>query len=122
MKISNPTARLGEEIAAKYLTTKGFKVIERNFRKGYGEIDIICTFGKKVLVFVEVKTRKSINFGDPLEAITYSKLKTLTKTAEFYKALHKNLPDQLRIDAVSVLLSIENKAEKIEHIENITGF
>jgi len=122
MKISNPTARIGEGIAAKYLQNKGYKIIERNFRKGYGEIDIIVTYKGKLLVFVEVKTRKSTDFGDPLEAITYSKLKTLTKTAEFYKSLHRNLPQQLRIDAISILLNLENKVEKIEHIENISPF
>jgi len=57
-----------------------------------------------------------------LEAITYSKLKTLTKTAEFYKAIHKNLPERLRIDAVSILLDSENSVKKIEHIENISPF
>lgn len=57
MLISNPTAKLGE-----YLENKGYKIIERNFRKGYGEIDIIATH-KNILVFVEVKTRTTFLFG-----------------------------------------------------------
>ena len=63
MKISNPTAVIGEDIAVNYLKKKGYKIIERNFRKGYGEIDIIA-LKKNVLVFVEVKTRTVIHL-DP---------------------------------------------------------
>src|SRR3989344_3350437 len=121
MFIPNPTARLGEEIAAKYLLDKGYKIIERNFRKGYGEIDIIA-IDKDTLVFIEVKTRTSNKFGDPLESITPWKLKSLIKTAYFYRKLNSNLPDGLRIDAVSVKLSYDNNVESIEHIKNISGF
>lgn len=119
MIISNPTARLGEEIATKYLQKLGYKIIERNFRQGYGEIDIIA-IDKDTLVFVEVKTRTSEKFGTPLEAITYFKLKTLIKTAEFYKQIHTNLPQSLRIDAISILLDFNKKLNKIDHIKNIS--
>lgn len=118
MLVSNPTARLGEEIAAKYLNDKGYKIIEKNFRKGYGEIDIIATFNN-ILVFVEVKTRTSNLFGGALEAISYSKMKTLIKTVQFYKTTHKNLPDTLRIDAI--LIDLENdKVKNLEHVESIS--
>lgn len=118
MKISNPIAIRGEELAVKFLKEKGYKIIERNFRKGYGEIDIVATY-KNILVFVEVKTRTSGAYGTPFEAITYFKLRTLTKTAEFYKHTHANLPDQLRIDAIAVILKNE-KINAIEHLENIS--
>lgn len=121
MLISNPTAKLGEEIAANYLKKKGYKIIERNFRKGYGEIDIISTFNN-ILVFVEVKTRTTSLFGGALETIAYHKLKSLVKTAQFYKLTHKNLPESLRIDAILIDLDSNNKVSKIEHIEDITGF
>lgn len=121
MRIANPTARRGEEIASKYLQKHGYKVIERNFRKGYGEIDIIA-LKQNVLVFVEVKTRTSQEFGDPLEAIAPWKLRSLVKTAQFYKMTHKNLPEQMRIDAISVMLSPGGEEEKVEQIENISGF
>lgn len=119
MKISNPTARKEEDLAAQFLKDKGYKIIERNFRKGYGEIDIIAVH-KNVLVFVEVKTRTSNAYGTPLEAISYFKLRTLVKTAEFYKMLNPKLPDSLRIDAISVLLDNFGKVSNIEHIENIS--
>ena len=119
MKISNPIAVIGENFATKFLENKGYKIIERNFRKGYGEIDIIAVFDN-ILIFVEVKTRTGKNFGTPLESITYSKLKTLTKTAEFYKLRNPRLPEQLRIDAVSVSLDHSGNLIEIEHVENIS--
>lgn len=121
MKISNPTARRGEEIASHYLQKKGYKIIERNFRKGYGELDIIAVY-KGVLVFVEVKTRTSQEFGSPLEAIAPWKLRALIKTVQFYKMTHRNLPEQMRIDAISVMLFPGGEEEKVEHVENISGF
>jgi len=124
VKIANPTAKLGEDKACEYLKKLGFKIIERNFRKRYGEIDIVAIEETKkdgkVLAFIEVKTRTSSQFGNPLEAITYWKLKSLIKTAEFYKISHKNLPESLRIDAVSVILN-GNKVQNIELTRNISG-
>lgn len=121
MKIANPIARFGEDKACEYLKKLGFKIIERNFRRGYGEIDIVA-LDKDVLVFVEVKTRTSSFYGTPLEAITYWKLKALIKTAEFYKLTHPKLPESLRIDAVSVALLGGNKVESIKLTRNISGF
>jgi putative endonuclease len=119
VKIANPIASFGEEKACEFLRKKGYKIIDRNFRKGYGEIDIVAVY-KSVLVFIEVKSRTSKSFGDPLEAISYWKLKSLIKTAEYYKLIHKNLPDQMRIDAVSVMI-MGKEVLKIEHHENISG-
>lgn len=119
MKIANPTARLGEDLATDYLKKQGYKIIERNFRKGYGEIDIIAV-KDKTLVFVEVKARTSNAYGTPLEQISYFKLKTLTKTAQFYKVLNPTLPEAMRIDAIAVLLDKFGNVNKIEHIENIS--
>lgn len=118
MFIPNPTARIGEEIASKYLIKKDYKIIEKNFRKGYGEIDIIAV-KENILIFVEVKTRTTKLFGGAIESITYHKLQSLVKTAQFYKLSHPKLPEALRIDAV--LIDLENgKAKNIEHIENIS--
>jgi len=126
VRIVNPTAKLGEDNACEYLKKMGFKIIERNFRKGYGEIDIIALDsseknGKDVLVFIEVKTRTSNQFGSPLEAITYWKLRTLIHTAQYYKLTHRNLPESLRIDAVAVILN-GNEVKNIELTKNISGF
>lgn len=119
MKVADPTARLGEDAACDFLTKKGYRIIERNFRKGYGEIDIIA-LDHGILAFVEVKTRTSSVFGHPFEAIGHWKLRVLVRTAEYYKLIHPELPDQLRIDAVSVTLT--NGKPQIELIKNISGF
>ena len=121
MKVSNPIAKIGEDLACEYLVSKGYKIIERNFRKKYQEIDIIAV-RDSTLVFVEVKTRRSNSFGSPFENIHQWKLKHLVRLAQFYKQLHPHLPDFMRIDAIGIILSPDNKLEKLEHLENISGF
>src|SRR3990167_10749073 len=103
MKISNPIAIRGEDLATKFLKDKGYKIIDKNFRKGYGEIDIIAIQGR-TLVFIEVKTRTSNRFGTPFEQITSFKIRALERTALFYKKLHPNLPDAMCIDAIGIEL------------------
>ena len=118
--------RLGEAIAAKFLVKAGYKILEKNFHSRVGEIDIIAldptTVSGQVgetLVFVEVKTRWSKRFGEAVEAVTSRKLRSITKTANYYKLLHPELPDSLRIDVVSI--DISEKTPKIEIIKNVTG-
>jgi len=125
VKIVNPVAKLGEDKACEYLKKLGFKILERNYRKTYGEIDVIAldpsAASGQVLAFIEVKTRTSNQFGTPLESITPWKLKSLIKTAQYYKMVHPKLPEALRIDAVSVILN-ENEIQNIELTKNISGF
>ena len=121
MRIVNPTAVLGESAACEYLTKKGYEVIERNFRKGYGEIDIVAIH-RNILVFIEVKTRSSNKYSGPFESISPWKLTTLVKGAKFYKyIMHPELPDDMRIDAIGVTVW-GDEVLKIEHLENISGF
>lgn len=111
----------GEEIAETYLKSHGYQVIERNFKARYGEIDIVAKEGK-TLVFIEVKTRYSKAFGPPQEAVTPWKIKSLIKTAYFYKLIHPKLPEEMRIDVVAISLSsAASGVEKIELIKNITS-
>ncbi|MBI4091812.1 MAG: YraN family protein [Candidatus Levybacteria bacterium] len=121
MKVSNPVAKIGEDLACKYLVGKGYKIIERNFRKKYQEIDIIAIINS-TLVFVEVKTRRSDSFGSPFESITPWKLKHLVRLAQYYKQLHPSLSDYMRMDAIGIILSDDNQVENLEHLENISGF
>lgn len=123
MKIANLTGVRGENIATDFLRKKGYKILERNFRQSYGEIDIIAidpTKESPILVFIEVKTRTSSQFGTPFEAITSWKLRSLIKTAQYYKIAHPRLPESLRMDAISIQISTDK--EEIEHLENISGF
>lgn len=107
----------GEEIAVTYLINKGYRIIDRNFRTPYGEIDIIAFFGD-VTIFVEVKTRSSRVFGYPEDALTKRKLKHMLASAEFYAA--ENELDTWQNDAISIE-GIPGITPRMEHFENVTG-
>jgi len=110
----------GEEIAVSYLAKKGFRIIERNFKARYGEVDIIAQDGE-ALVFVEVKTRIGTKYGMPKESVTPRKLKEVVKTAEYYATLHPGLSKSLRIDVVGVIVDpLTGEASSVEHIPNAT--
>ena len=96
----------GEDLACEFLKSRGYKIIERNFRIRGGEIDIIAQ-ENKTLVYVEVKTRSNKLFGEPEEAVNWHKIKFLERAAKFYRSNKKNmtLPQLERIDVVSVDLS-----------------
>lgn len=117
----------GEQIASKFLSKKGFKIQELNFHKHWGEIDIICldpstgSGPNGTLVFVEVKTRMQWDRISPEQSITKAKIHTLKTCALFYKKLHQELPDLLRIDFVGITLDESQKPVKINHIKNITS-
>ncbi len=118
MKTSNKiTGNIGENLAAEYLQKLGYEIIERNWHYSrYGEIDIIALENKNILVFVEVKTRKSLNFGHPFEAIDEKKFTQVKTTAQAYMTQSGKKYKSCRIDAISVLLS---NPPKIEHLKNI---
>ncbi len=101
-------------MALEFLRKCGYKILERNFRQRFGEVDIIALDGD-TLVFVEVKARWSERFGQPLEAITPSKIRSLARIAHYYKLLHPKLPDKLRIDAVGV------SGDQIQLVKGITS-
>lgn len=112
--------KYGEELAAQHLQKQGYKILARNFQKRYGEIDIVAQEGN-TLVFVEVKTRIGDKFGPPEEAITPWKLQALIRSAQYYKMLHPELPESLRVDVVALDLSPAREVRRMELIKNITG-
>ncbi len=91
----------GEELAANFLQKKGYRILERNFRAGGGEIDIIAR-EKNILVFVEVKARQNNSFGPPEEAINKPKIANIVKVGEYYSLCHPELPQELRIDVLAI--------------------
>lgn len=93
----------GEEAAAKELRKQGYKIIERNFSCPIGEIDIIAIHGK-VLVFVEVKTRKSCYCGLPEESVNWQKQVRLSRVACWFLKERKYGNISVRFDVVSVLI------------------
>jgi len=96
--------RQGEQLAADYLTEHGYRVLDRNWRCRLGELDIVALDGHE-LVVVEVKARRSLAFGDPLEGVTDEKLTRLCVLAGAWRRAHPRIrPVGSRIDLVGVLL------------------
>ena len=108
---------LGEKLAGEFLGEKGYRILETNYRCPEGEVDIIAK-DQDFLVFVEVRTKKSLEFGSPEESITPAKMRRLRAVAAYYRQHHDNLLPLWRIDVVAVVLGQDNKAERIELIEN----
>jgi len=109
--------RWGEEAAAKHLTGHGLNIIERNVRTPYGELDLIA-LDVDELVFIEVKTRTSLTFGMPEDAVNHAKRLHLMQAAEAYLQDH---PDKLsggwRIDVVAIVAKSVNEFE-VEWFKN----
>lgn len=104
---SNSTfGKNGENIACDLLNQNGYKIIDRNFRSRFGEIDIVA-IDKDTLVFVEVKTRQSLRFGLPQEAVTPQKIYKIKKTGEYYSLIHPDLPKKLRVDVVAIVIEMD---------------
>ena len=105
--------RLGEEIALKYIISKGGTIVEKNYRTKMGEIDLIAKMNGE-LVFIEVKSRSNINYGYPCEAVNYKKKRKITNVAKYY-ILDNSLEDiSVRFDVIEIYLT----DKKINHIVN----
>ncbi|GAH25429.1 unnamed protein product [marine sediment metagenome] len=96
--------KYGEDLACKYLETKGYKIKERNFHTFLGEIDIISKY-KGDIIFVEVKTRRSDKFGYPEEAINYNKQRKIIKNALCYLAKYNLWENNYCFDVILVSIS-----------------
>jgi len=105
---------LGEDLAADYLTTRGYTILARNYRKNTGEIDIIARDGD-YLVFIEVKTRTNLLFGQPYEAVTLRKQAQISRVALGYITINKLHNQAMRFDVISVLIQANGKTE-INHL------
>lgn len=107
--------KLGEDTACVYLKKKRYAILARNYRKRFGEIDIIAQRKSKI-VFVEVKTRSGAGYGMPSEAVDYYKQQKIIKTAQSYLLEHR-LDGETAFDVIEVLLS-GGKVLSVNHIEN----
>lgn len=119
--MTKPTRRhvlgiYGERLAADYLTSLGYEILERNWRCNQGEIDLIAKDAER-WVFVEVKTRNGAGFGEPFEAITGEKLARMRRLVGEWCRLRKVNGVQVRIDAISVL--VERGEVKLEHLKQV---
>jgi putative endonuclease len=114
------TGILGEKLARDFLRKRGYRILEANYRCPQGEVDIIAEH-RDFLVFVEVRTKRSREFGSPEESITATKKEHLRTVAAHYRQTHDNLPQSWRIDVVAVELDGRGKPSRMELIENAVG-
>ena len=111
--------RIGEDHAVEYVIGLGWQVIDRNWRCNEGELDIIAHDPDAgALVFIEVKCRSGLGFGDPLEAVTWRKRRKLRQLCLLWLAEHRIWVDCLRIDAIGVLLRPGEKPT-VNHVRGI---
>jgi putative endonuclease len=114
------TGILGEKIAGEFLKKRGYDIIEANYRCPEGEVDLIARH-QDYLVFIEVRTKRSLAFGTPEESITAAKKERLKNVAAYYLQAHDAFPQQCRIDVVAIELDRRGKPSRIELIENAVG-
>ncbi len=108
--------RWGEELAAKYLRKKRYRILEMNYRCRMGEIDLIVE-NRKYLVFVEVKLRKNANFAEALEYVDTRKQERLKTTAMLYLA-HNETEKPCRFDVIEIYAPEGVKRPQIRHLED----
>ncbi len=109
------TGREGEVLALRHLEREGYRVVERNYRCAFGEMDIIARDGE-VLVFVEVKSRRTGRFGVPQSAVGYRKQKKMSAVALCYLKEKRLLESPARFDVVAVRFCPEGP--RVELIRN----
>ncbi|HET9649303.1 MAG TPA: YraN family protein [Microlunatus sp.] len=127
-RVANRLGARGEDLAVAELQRQGMTVLARNWRCRTGEIDIVAretVDGRSTIVFCEVKCRSGIGFGDPLEAITYAKLRKLRQLAAEWLAENAEPFGSpgvrpVRLDAIGVLL-VRGSAPVIRHLRGIGG-
>lgn len=116
MNKNTSLGKYGEDRATEFLERIGYQVVGRNWRCNVGEIDIIAR-DKDCLVFAEVKTRTRVGFGHPFEAITSAKMQKMRKLVGEWCRAHDVASVQVRLDAISVLLS--GGRVHIEHLKQV---
>lgn len=108
---------LGEKLAKRFLEERGYTIVCQNFRTKQGEIDIIARDKDKIIVFVEVKTRTSLEFGNPAEAVDKNKMRHIINTARYYLHINKLEDNTMRFDIIEV--SICKGRYRVNHIKQI---
>jgi putative endonuclease len=117
MRAKDLLGRRGEELAAGYLESQGMRIVDRNWRCSDGEIDIVALDGDS-LVIAEVKTRKSLAYGHPFEAVGVAKLARLHRLASAWCRDHERRIPQCRVDVIAVL---DNGTDEpsVEHLRGV---
>lgn len=106
---------LGERIAERWLQRSGWRVLQRRFRSGHRDIDLVVE-REGTVVFVEVKARRRGTFGAPVEAVNWRKQKELTKSAQVWIDRHGREAEVYRFDVVGVL--VQGDRVRVRHVED----
>ncbi|MGH7468883.1 MAG: YraN family protein [Longimicrobiales bacterium] len=115
MTEAHELGRTSETIAARYLVERGYDILERNYRVGHKEVDLIVS-RHDLVAFVEVKARAGVGFGHPLEAITWAKRREVSYVARAWIAAHGRAGLNYRFDAVAI--QWQGGRPSVEHIPN----
>jgi putative endonuclease len=115
-KTKRELAIIGEEHAARYLTSRGYRILERNYRASRGEVDIVAE-QRDTLVFIEVKARSSDEYGTPLEAVTPWKQRRIAAVAAHYASTKGGRERITRFDVVEVFITPHGRVDKVNLIE-----
>jgi len=119
------TGKQGEHYAISYLKSIGYEILETNYWCRYGEIDVIAADrndGVDKLVFVEVKARKTIFFGMPVEGISRSKRVHMMKGILHYLDKHKYINANIRVDVIGIQLNFFDEVEDLRHYRDVELF
>lgn len=114
-------AKIGESLAVKHLKARGYRILAQNYRARRGEIDLIARDGE-FIVFVEVKTRRSLKFGLPQAAVTLQKQRQISKVALAYLQAQNLLDAPCRFDVIAIHLSPQLEVLRLEQIKSAFDF
>ena len=117
MAAHNELGKWGEDLAVAYLQGKDYTIIERDWKSGRRDIDIIAKDESGAIVFVEVKTRRNRVFGEPEDAIDYRKMQSLQQAINHYIKYHR-INSEVRFDSISIIGTIGSEPE-INHIKDV---
>lgn len=113
--VTQDFGELGEQIAERWLRRAGWKVVQRRFRVGHRDIDLVVERDGTV-AFVEVKARRGVRFGHPIEAVNWRKQKELRRSALTWIDRHGRPPEAYRFDVIGVL--VDGERVRVRHVEN----
>jgi putative endonuclease len=106
---------IGERVAERWLRRKGWRIVQRRFRNGHRDIDLVAE-REGLIAFVEVKARKGAEFGLPVEAVNWRKQRELSRSAHVWIERHGRPEDSYRFDVIGVL--VEGAMVRVRHVEN----
>jgi len=106
---------VGERVAERWLLRHGWRVLERRYRSGHRDIDLIAE-REGLVAFVEVKTRSGVRFGDPVEAVNWKKRNDLCRSAAVWVDRHGRSGEHYRFDVIGVL--VNGDRVRVRHVQN----